>query len=407
MKEIFLKKDLVTESTLTQDGVLTYIALRTIYNTNNTVDYISVNRLVFTLIGENDCEKALSDALQRGIYELDGKEYISIRKNLSTTKSSEFIVDLSKLHLDTSKDIFVIVYDDEIYKLLTCKELMYKRIKMVKYFVALISTFDNSKRMVVLQDMPNLQGKIGHMKQSYIAAQADNSERTCQRYNEILVDMKMIYVYKSDDYICHENESGNNSLVQISNCYSRYSDREICEQYASNYDNFYGTEHQIVIAKKKKAQANKNRGLAQIYVQICSGNTDYSKEKIIEVYKYISNMNKSIQDDIDEKYQEEYYQRKGVLTYSDKAYVEKLKGKLRDVSIFEQFDFLKEEYFTREAGDNWGEPIDFSIEEMLDMPIECEVQSAPCINESHDNSNHGIFCVTGKDLAPIDIDNMF
>jgi len=125
MKEIFLNKDLVTECKLTQDGVLAYIALRIIYNTNNTVDYISVNRLVFTLIGENDCEKALYDALQRGIYELDGKEHISIKKNLSTTKSSEFIVDLSKLHLDTSKGTFVIVYDDEIYKLLTCKELMY------------------------------------------------------------------------------------------------------------------------------------------------------------------------------------------------------------------------------------------------------------------------------------------
>jgi len=368
MKEIFLNKNLVTESKLTQDGVLTYIALRTIYNTNNTVDYISVNRLVFTLIGENDCEKALYDALQRGIYELDGKEHISIRKNLSTTKSSEFIVDLSKLHLDTSKDTFVIVYDDEIYKLLTCKELMYKRIKMVKYFVSLISTFDNSKSMAVLEGMPNLQGKIGHMKQGYIAAQADNSERTCQRYNEILVDMKMIYVYKSDDYICLENKSGNNSLVQITNCYSRYTDREVCRQYESNYENFYGTEHKIIIAKKKKTQANKNRGLAQIYVQICSGNTDYSKEKIIEVYKYISNMNKSIQDNIGEKYQQEYYQRKGELSYSDKVYVEKLKDKLREVSIFEQFDFLKEEHFPKEDDDSWGEPIDFSIEEMLDMP---------------------------------------
>lgn len=366
MREIFLNKELVTENKLTQDGVLAYIALRIIYNTNNTVDYISVNRLVFTLIGENDCEKSLYDALQRGIYELDGKEHISIRKDLSTTKSSEFIMDLSKLHLDTSKETFVIVYNDEIYKLLTCKELMYKRIKMVKYFVALISTFDNSKGMAVLENMPNLQGKIGHMTQSYISTQADNSERTCQRYNAILVDMKMIYVYKSDDYICLENESGNNSLVQINNCYSRYSDREVCKQYASNYENFYGTEHKIVIAKKKKTQANKNRGLAQIYVQICNGNTDYSKEKIIEVYKYISNMNKSIQDQIDEKYQQEYYQRKGALSYSDKAYVEKLEGKLREVSIFEQFDFLNEENPTQnfvENTDDWGEPDPISWED--------------------------------------------
>lgn len=28
-------------------------------------------------------------------------------------------------------------------------------------------------------------------------------------------------------------------------------------------------------------------------------------------------------------------------------------------------------------------------------------------DESHDNSNHGIFCVTGKDLDLIDIDNLY
>jgi len=86
-------------------------------------------------------------------------------------------------------------------------------------------------------------------------------------------------------------------------------------------------------------------------------------------------MNKAIQDKINEKYQQEYYQRKGALSYSDKAYVEKLEGKLREVSIFEQFDFLKEEHFPKEADDNWGEPIDFSIEEMLDMPVMGEIQT--------------------------------
>lgn len=61
---------------------------------------------------------------------------------------------------------------------------------------------------------------------------------------------------------------------------------------------------------------------------------------------------------------------------------------------------------------------DYSIEEILDMPIEGEVQMNPantdcmgqddlCKNESHDNSNHGIFCVTGKDSDYIDIDDLF
>lgn len=75
------------------------------------------------------------------------------------------------------------------------------------------------------------------------------------------------------------------------------------------------------------------------------------------------------------------------------------------------------------GNDNWGNPVsmehDFSVEEILDMPTECEVLSEPiltnidcvgqdkiCKNESHDESNHGLFCVTEKDLDYIDIDDL-
>ena len=76
------------------------------------------------------------------------------------------------------------------------------------------------------------------------------------------------------------------------------------------------------------------------------------------------------------------------------------------------------------SNDNWGEPVsmehDFSIEEILDMPTEGEVQmnlpctvckvqmdlannacvgqDEPCKDESHDESNHGLFCVTKESL---------
>ena len=76
------------------------------------------------------------------------------------------------------------------------------------------------------------------------------------------------------------------------------------------------------------------------------------------------------------------------------------------------------------GNDNWGDPVsmehDFFIEEILDMPTESEVQmNLPCTvckvqmdlannacvgqdelykDESHDESNHGLFCVTKESL---------
>ena len=61
MDKLFLKKDLVTGCKLTQDGVLTYIALRAImdqsiplYNKTSVVDCISVNRMAYALIGSQE-----------------------------------------------------------------------------------------------------------------------------------------------------------------------------------------------------------------------------------------------------------------------------------------------------------------------------------------------------------------
>lgn len=354
MDKLFLRNELITGNTLTQDGVVAYIALRTLidesiplYNKTSSMDCISVNRLAYSLIGEMDYEKALTDALVRGIAELASGEWISIRKDLSTNKSYEYVLDLEKIWLDTEKNKFSVVYSNDVYKIMTCNEKMDKKIRMLKYYVALISTFDWS-----------LDSKIGHMSQEYIAGLADNSTRTCQRYNDILVDMQMIYVYKSNDKV-----RDGDKLKQIKNCYSRYEDKDVCERYASGYEEMYGVEHKIVQTKKNKQQADNNRRLAQIYNRICEGHADeYDKATIQEVYKYVINRNKLLQEKIDEKNSQNY------LSYSDQAWVEKLESQIRDTSIFEQF--------ADETGD-WGEPdplIDFSVEEILDMPTLSEVQ---------------------------------
>lgn len=277
MDKLFLKNELVTGYNLTPDGVVAYIALRTImdesiplYNKTNSVDCVSINRMAYSLIGARETyEKALLDALQRGVYELVNSNALAIVQDLCSRTSYEFLIDFTNMYLDVENDNFVIIYPDEVRKILTCNEIMKKKISMLKYYVALISTFNWSKNMSHIQNMPNLQGKIGAMPIEYIALQADISSRTCIRYNDILSNIKMIYVYKSNDKIKFDD-----SLKQINNCYSRYEDRELCRLYASNYENAMGYQHKIVKTRKKKEQADNNRRLAQIYNRICDGHGD-------------------------------------------------------------------------------------------------------------------------------------
>jgi hypothetical protein len=377
--DLYLGKNLVTGCTLTPDGVLAYTALRWImneniplYNKSATIECVSVNKMAYTLISNQDkYEKSLLDALQRGIYELVNADVLTIVKDFSTKASYEYLLDFSKLYLDTQSENFIIIHSDEVVRLLTCGELMKKKISMMKYYIALISTFNWSKSMRTLPDLPNLQGKIGSMSMEYIAAQADISQRTCMRYNDVLADMKMIYVYKSNDKV-----RDGDRLKQIKNCYSRYADKDSCEAYASNYENWYGSQHKILITRKNKEQADNSRRLAAIYNRICEGYADnYDEATIKQVYKYIVNKNKSLQNNIDEKYEQPYYQKDGKLSYSDDEWVKKLKSQIRDVSIFEQFEYLQ----PNKNADNWGEPdaMDYSVEEILNMPTIGDVQSEP------------------------------
>lgn len=234
MDKLFIKKDLVTGNTLTQDGVLSYIALKIImdesiplYNKTSVTDCVSVNRMAYALIGlQEKYEKVFLDSLLRGVYELQLANAIKILRDFSTKASNEYLLDFSNMYLDTEKEQFVTIFSDEVHRILGCNEIMKKKISMLKYFTALISTFNWSK------NMRNLQGKIGTMSVEYIALQAGNSQRTCIRYNEILSQIKIIYIYKSND-----KERIGNKLRQIKNCYSRYADKDACGEYASNYEN--------------------------------------------------------------------------------------------------------------------------------------------------------------------------
>ena len=77
--------------------------------------------------------------------------------------------------------------------------------------------------------------------------------------------------------------------------------------YASDFENKMGYKHRIVRTKKNKEQADNNRRLAQIYNRICEGYGDsYDEDTIRNVYKYVTNKNKTVIDEIDKKQSQEY-----------------------------------------------------------------------------------------------------
>lgn len=355
---LFLDKETVT-SDISDNALLAYVALRyamsdsiAIVDKYTTKMYVSSEQLCYNLT--DGLAAGYLSMLDKGISELQAREMIT----LEDAGKYGWVFDVEKLYLDTKKQFFVIVEDWEIRKILNCEQITYcnKRVSLMRYFVALISTFDNSS------SVEYGAGKIGHMTINFIAEQAHTSLRTAKRYNDELLDMKLIYIYRTNDKLVVDGK-----LKQINNTYSRYKYKDICIAFGENSES-RGYIHQVVIPRKNKEQADRNRRLGAKYNALLNWYTDgkeykYDEDTIREVYRYVDNKNKQLNELIAEK--EEKCKRVGKVADSEQKYLEGLKEQLRDLDFLEEYKPVPAQDESQEV---WGDPLpvdDWSDEELL------------------------------------------
>lgn len=364
---LFLDKETVT-SDMSDNALLAYVALRqamsdsiAIVDKYTTKMYVSSEQLCYNLT--DGFAAGYLSMLDKGIYELQDREMIT----LEDAGKYGWVFDVEKLYLDTKKQFFVIVEDWEIRKILNCEQITYcnKRVSLMRYFIALISTFDNSA------SFEYGAGKIGHMTIDFIAAQAHTSLRTAKRYNDELSDMKIIYIYRTNDKLVVDGK-----LKQIKNTYSRYKDKDICINFGENSES-QGYIHQVVIPRKNKEQADRNRSLGAKYNALLNWHTDgreykYDEDTIREVYRYVDNKNKQLNELISEK--EEECKRVGKISESEQKYLDGLKEQLRDLHFLEEYKPVPAKDAKKDASDNgkpqdiWGDPMpvdEWTDEELL------------------------------------------
>lgn len=311
MDKLFLKKDIVLDKKISNEALLTYIAINSILIKNRTIDFISASRLAFAICGvsQNDYKKIILNSLSQGIQEL---AYLGHIKILKTINATDYIVDLSELVFDAQKEYFILADVDEIKTIISSINRIDNMLPILRYFLCMVGSFNNSDYM------GDYKGKIGGLTIETLANNAGISTRSATRYNDKLVDLKLIYIYKSKDYICLDD-----SLKRFHNIYSRYCDRDLCKSFGMEKEAEYGHEQNVITRYQKTEQSNKNRKLAQQYNAICRGHDKYSQEEIQDIYDYVISEN--------EKYN---------ALYTTTKYKEYL-NKLRDEDIFNKYDFLK------------------------------------------------------------------
>ncbi|GFI49125.1 hypothetical protein IMSAGC020_00321 [Lachnospiraceae bacterium] len=397
--DIFLDSKIITDNTLSSNAIAVYTALRTIQNSNTNAYYVNIKLLAYQLSNNLILSRKYMERLSDGLNELIIKEYIMVVAN---NVDKDYILDIGNLIInnrsDENKDktFFLVIKSEEIHKIMNL-DCRLDKFSVLRYFMCMLNTINhNATYFDVVGNTYN--NFVGFMTNDYIGSLCGvNSYTTYDKYNHLLEDNELIYIFRHD--IMLRDDKG--QLKNLPNHYGRYKDKELIIGYSTNRENFEFGEDAV------NKRTNESRSLMQKYYCMVKYGTEYSEKEIKRIYKYVHYRNQQNE----KKYEQEI--EKG---YSG----ENLLNRIVSEEVFNKYNYLFENKNFDSANvvdkekfnDNWGEPTsmeqDISIKEILDMPAMGNVNNEQNIgNKSHGEDNHDLFCVTEKDLDLIDIDELF
>lgn len=380
MKKLFLNNAVIKDINISDYEVAVYTALRSIYDPQKDLQYVAYNSVAFELYGNLQISRRCMNHIKSALDSLVGKGLIKKIDSISTT---EFIVDMSSLHFEqnTSKGMFYTVITlEEVHRIMSI-DTKKDNFAILRYFIILISsichdkgTYDHSDCFGTHTDF------VGFMTLDTLADWCGTTKARIIEYNSILEAEKMIYTYRHSQ---NKKDKKTGQIMSFSNHYGRYEDKQWIIQFANEYVATYNLKETETLVKAEKSKVNKR--YAAIYNLLAKNFNKYidnfSDEELLGTYKYIHSKNLC-------------NEKKLCTVDEDSAAYNDIIGKIKDEDLFDDIpcvvDYVnqmaekkrkaeerKHNLVNTASDDNWGEPIDFTIEEILNMPVMSEVQTDP------------------------------
>lgn len=429
MKKLFLNNEVIKDLSLNDYEIAVYAALRSIYDSQKELQYITYNSVAFELYGNLQISRRYMDHIKSALNSLVKNGLIKKIDSISTT---EFIVDMSGLHFEQNSEkgiFYTVITLEEVHRIMNI-DTPKDNFAILRYFAVLISSICHDKGTYDHSDCYGAHTDfVGFMTQDTLAEWCGTTKARIIEYNSILEAEKMIYTYRHSQ---NKKDKKTGQIMSFSNHYGRYEDKQWIIQFANEYVATYNLKETETLVKAEKSRVNKR--YAAIYNLLVKDFEKYignfSDTELIETYKYIHGKNICNEKELRDA-------EEGSAAYND------ILGKIKNEDMFDNIPCVVD-YVNKMAekkrnmenpkcnlvnavfDDNWGEPVsmehDFSVEEMLDMPVMGDEIGEPKVSadkeqnpnysdiadsESHDKSNLGILCVTGKDSGLIDIDELY
>ena len=165
---------------------------------------ITQNQIEFYLTGQLSGRRRISDYIRCGLNELIDNGII-IKEN---EIQKHYILDCSKLWIDTKKTKFTPITFSEVQKIFQIENV--NNFLLLRYFILLMGTISSSIT-VYLHNGENKIRVVGNVSIEYLSNLSGISIRSIIEYNKLLEKTGLLYVYRQRDFILDE-EKGVKSL---------------------------------------------------------------------------------------------------------------------------------------------------------------------------------------------------
>lgn len=306
--KIYISDKFITSDDFSPDEFLAYVAIRKIMSTvmKSESYFISMGVLSHALCDKQMLSRSITSSLLSGIVSLMEKEYIKQLDNLTDARKNEWIFDFSKLYIDVKKgdkESYYSMVDSNGVKNIVEYEFK-ERLSLLRFYCYLMTTVHKTGSKV----------GVGFTPYYEIADNTGFSENTVSKYMLKLQEVGIIYAY-APIYALRDNETG--ELREISHTYGSIENKDKIVKYGKEYEFNYGEDKTKIKSPKKSSSRSAAIKYNYILQDIYNGAPiRYSPDEMKEIYDSLVQHNERYKDNDC--------------------------GKLKDLSIFNGYEFYRE-----------------------------------------------------------------
>lgn len=279
-ESFFIKRDLIEQAAECEEALAVGVLLAGLKEDDDCLPYLLTSeRVLYAYLFGEAPSRSRRTRIKNGLMYLQNMKYIQME---SVDRS---LVKIKFNNLSTEQQ------DDEDYLLLYTQDLVnifraktkINKFSLFSVFCMIVRFINNPK------NTKEYQNKCCRLPKYCLSESLCVSPTTLEKYINELERLKIIYVCRSNgryNPITHIRET---------NIYSRYSDKDLCNEYAQKlgytFDSF------------DIRDTNFRRKMKQIYNQICKGKIDYPEGVYDELIMYINDAETAVGYDINIVYE--------------------------------------------------------------------------------------------------------